>query len=158
MSGTNITITSNRIYVIKGGVSNRTLKVDLGGGSTIASKIVYTSNGVGLATDADAAVSGSYITQDTTDRPIYIFATKDGQSAVQNKNNELVKGEFLDLAWPVFGVAPYDKDTYIISALLEYPNAYISGNLDLPPGRYNLIVTNIGTDSEGRTVLNVTTI
>jgi len=158
LNGINITITSNRIYVLLKGIGNKTLKVSLDGGSSIASRVIYNPNGVGLATDSDATVSGNFITQDTTDKPIYIFATKDGQQVVQNKNRELEKGEFLDLVWPVFGVAPYEKDTYIVSALLEYPNTFISGDLNLPPGRYNLIVTNIGTDSEGRTVLNVTTI
>jgi|GEM_PF-4196232 len=157
LSGTIITIISNRVYVSKGGVTNRTLTVDVGG-SAIADRITYNTDGFGAATDANVTVAGSSITQDTTDNSIYIFATKDGQQAVQNKNTELEKGEFLDLAWPVFGVAPYEKDTYIISTLLDYANIFISGNLNLPAGRYNLIVTNTGTDSNGNIILNVTTI
>jgi hypothetical protein len=109
---------------------------------------------VGMATENAAASFGANaITEDTGFYTIKIFATTPNmpQSSVVT---DLEDDDFLDRKLPMFG---YDRDVkeFVIRTEVRYPTAFLTGERTVGPGKYNLVLRNLGTTPEGKANVSV---
>ncbi|MFH1053293.1 MAG: sugar-binding protein [Candidatus Woesearchaeota archaeon] len=121
-------------------------------------KIIYREGAnytIGFATDSSKAVhDNSTMNAGTSDGISYIFVTKKG-SNLKQRNAYLRDKEFGDFINPSFGYE-IEKEMYVLNTQLAYDDIVIQGARgQVPSGRYNLIIRNLGLDEDGNTIIEV---
>ncbi|MFH1315900.1 MAG: fibronectin type III domain-containing protein [Candidatus Woesearchaeota archaeon] len=120
--------------------------------------IIYSDIGnhtIGFASDSSKVVSdGDTMNAGTSDGVSYIFVTKKG-SNLKQRNAYLRDKEFSDFINPSFGYE-IEKEMYVLNTQLAYDDIVIQGAREqVPSGRYNLIIRNLGLDEDGNTIIEV---
>jgi parallel beta-helix repeat protein len=165
-NGTNGRIAvSPSVFIIYGSTlvpsTNKTLVVRYTAGGAATTHMAYAvggSNAVGIASENDAAVvsgTGSLsVSSDTSTISTKIFVTRPN-FGTNSLETDLASDEFMDRTSPTFGFRR-KFDQYTIRNELRYPDIYLGGARDMPPGTYNLVLRNNGVSADGRMNITIT--
>ncbi|MBI4738321.1 hypothetical protein HY772_01950, partial [Candidatus Woesearchaeota archaeon] len=168
----NLTATSRSVFVIFGEstvpITNKTLIVSYsvsGSATTHMAYVTSASDAIGLASENDAATvaasgapcsAGLCVRSDTSVIPTKIFMTGPlfNPTAIEE---DLGDNDFLDRINPMFGFTR-KNDKFVIRSELRYRNIYLSGDRKINPGKYVLVINDLGEGVGGKENISVTVI